>query len=135
MEAALYDPRHGYYAAGRAAIGRGCDFFTSVSVGPLFGRLLATQFEEMWERLERPARYAGRPPLARIFHHARSSPGTIRFLTSPILLRTCGSGLQPGHVTRNIGRGCKDIVSEGMRIADETVVHESQVSGLKPGPT
>ncbi|MCX6966608.1 MAG: SAM-dependent methyltransferase [Verrucomicrobia bacterium] len=57
MERALYDPAHGYYASGRAAIGRGGDFMTSVSVGPLFGRLLAVQFEEMWERLERPARF------------------------------------------------------------------------------
>ena len=54
MERALYDPAHGYYASGRAAIGREGDFMTSVSVGPLFGRLLAVQFEEMWERLERP---------------------------------------------------------------------------------
>ena len=30
---------------------------TSVSVGPLFGRLLATQFEQMWERMDRPARF------------------------------------------------------------------------------
>lgn len=55
MEQALYHPAHGYYASGRAAIGRGGDFVTSVSVGPLFGRLLTIQFEEMWERLERPA--------------------------------------------------------------------------------
>lgn len=58
MERALYDPAHGYYASGRAAIGRHGDFLTSVSVSPLFGRLLAVQFEEMWERLERPARFA-----------------------------------------------------------------------------
>ena len=58
MERALYDPTHGYYASGRAAIGRRGDFLTSVSVGPVFGRLLAVQFEQMWERLERPARFA-----------------------------------------------------------------------------
>jgi len=54
MELALYHPRHGYYGAGRAALGRGGDYFTSVSVGPVFGELLGTQFREMWERLERP---------------------------------------------------------------------------------
>ena len=58
MELALYHPEHGYYASGRAAIGRGGDFITSVSVGPLFGRLLAVQFAQMWERLERPARFS-----------------------------------------------------------------------------
>jgi SAM-dependent MidA family methyltransferase len=55
MEAALYHPEHGYYASGRAALGRKGDYFTNVSVGPLFGRLLMRQFAEMWERLGRPA--------------------------------------------------------------------------------
>jgi SAM-dependent MidA family methyltransferase len=53
MEQALYHPSHGYYSSGRAAIGRGGDYFTNVSVGPLFGRLLAAQFAEIWERLGR----------------------------------------------------------------------------------
>jgi len=57
MELALYEPVHGYYASGRAVIGRQGDFMTSVSVGPLFGRLLATQFEEMWRLLGQPARF------------------------------------------------------------------------------
>jgi SAM-dependent MidA family methyltransferase len=51
MEQALYHPEHGYYSSGRAAIGRRGDYFTNVSVGPLFGRLLAAQFTEIWERL------------------------------------------------------------------------------------
>lgn len=54
MALALYHPAHGYYSSGRAAIGRGGDFFTSVSVGALFGQLLAGQFCEMWERLGQP---------------------------------------------------------------------------------
>jgi SAM-dependent MidA family methyltransferase len=54
MDLALYHPEHGYYTSGRAAIGRAGDFFTNVSVGPLFGRLLARQFAEMWELLDRP---------------------------------------------------------------------------------
>ena len=57
MELALYEPTAGYYSSGRAAIGRQGDFLTSVSVGPLFGRLVCTQFEEMWEKLGRPARF------------------------------------------------------------------------------
>ena len=55
MEQALYHPEHGYYASGKARIGRGGDFFTNVSVGPLFGRMLSTQFREIWERMERPS--------------------------------------------------------------------------------
>ncbi len=57
MEAALYHPLHGYYSSVRATIGRRGDFFTNVSVGPLFGRLLARQFAEMWERLGEPAQW------------------------------------------------------------------------------
>jgi SAM-dependent MidA family methyltransferase len=53
MEQALYHPEHGYYSSGRCAIGRRGDYFTNVSVGPLFGRLLAAQFTEMWEALGR----------------------------------------------------------------------------------
>lgn len=54
MEQALYHPMHGYYSSGRCAIGRGGDYFTNVSVGSVFGRLLAAQFGEMWEQLGRP---------------------------------------------------------------------------------
>lgn len=54
MEQALYHPALGYYSSGRCEIGRRGDYFTNVSVGPLFGRLLAAQFVEMWESLGRP---------------------------------------------------------------------------------
>jgi SAM-dependent MidA family methyltransferase len=54
MELALYHPRHGYYGAGRAALGRAGDYFTSVSVGAVFGRLLGVQFCEMWDLLGQP---------------------------------------------------------------------------------
>ena len=50
MEKALYHPEHGYYA-GKARIGREGDFFTSVSVGPLFGSLLARQAVQMRQLL------------------------------------------------------------------------------------
>jgi SAM-dependent MidA family methyltransferase len=45
MELSLYAPGLGYYER-RRQIGRGGDFFTSVSVGPLFGQLLAFQFAQ-----------------------------------------------------------------------------------------
>jgi SAM-dependent MidA family methyltransferase len=56
MEMALYHPGFGYYAktGGPSPIGRSGDFFTSVSVGPLFGRLLARQFFQMWRVLSNP---------------------------------------------------------------------------------
>jgi SAM-dependent MidA family methyltransferase len=51
MEQALYHPEHGYYSSARATIGRRGDYFTNISVGPVFGELLAAQFAEIWERL------------------------------------------------------------------------------------
>jgi len=53
MEQALYHPEHGYYSSGRCAIGRKGDYFTNVSVGPLFGQLMLEQFAEIWERLHK----------------------------------------------------------------------------------
>ncbi len=57
MELALYHPCWGYYTAvgTPARIGRGGDFFTNVSVGPVFGELLGVQFAEMWEAMGKPA--------------------------------------------------------------------------------
>ncbi|MHB8523287.1 MAG: class I SAM-dependent methyltransferase [Limisphaerales bacterium] len=46
MERALYHPTLGYYETGRQTIGRRGDYYTSVSVGTLFGELLAFQFAE-----------------------------------------------------------------------------------------
>jgi SAM-dependent MidA family methyltransferase len=43
MQAALYDPEHGYYARG-AAIGEGGDFLTSPHVSPAFALALARLF-------------------------------------------------------------------------------------------
>ena len=51
MQQALYHPEHGYYSSGRCAIGRKGDYFTNVSVGPLFGHLMVAQFAEIWEEL------------------------------------------------------------------------------------
>ena len=51
MEFALYDERFGYYARAARRSGRAGDFFTSVDVGALFGRLLAQQLAEMAECL------------------------------------------------------------------------------------
>ena len=58
MEQALYHPAHGFYSSGRCRIGRRGDYFTNVSVGSLFGRLMARQFGEIWERLGRPDGFA-----------------------------------------------------------------------------
>lgn len=52
MADALFDPDHGYYASGKATIGKHGDFYTSISVGPLYGRLLASQFAQIHDALD-----------------------------------------------------------------------------------
>ena len=56
MRECLYHPVHGYYS--RAESKRFADYYTSVDVHPIFARLLARQFAEMWESLGRPAEFA-----------------------------------------------------------------------------
>jgi SAM-dependent MidA family methyltransferase len=57
MEQALYHPQFGYYSSGRATIGRSGDYFTNVSVGPIYGTLVAVQLAEVWQQLGRPAEF------------------------------------------------------------------------------
>ncbi|HEX3371287.1 MAG TPA: SAM-dependent methyltransferase [Candidatus Acidoferrales bacterium] len=55
MRECLYHPVHGYYSRTNAR--RGGDYYTSVDVHPIFGRLLARQFAEMWTVLGSPAHF------------------------------------------------------------------------------
>ena len=55
MREALYHPQFGYYS--RKDVRRFADFYTSVDVHPVFGRLLARQLAEMWELLGRPGEF------------------------------------------------------------------------------
>jgi SAM-dependent MidA family methyltransferase len=55
MDSCLYDPQYGYYSRAEQLPRR--DYFTSVDASPIFGRLLARQFQEMWVRLGRPAEF------------------------------------------------------------------------------
>ena len=53
MEAALYDPEHGFYATTGAA-GRRGDFLTSPEVGPLFGAVVARALDGWWREAGEP---------------------------------------------------------------------------------
>lgn len=57
MELALYHPEHGYYASGRARVGKSGDFYTSVSVGRIYGRVLASVCREIWAHLGSPKEF------------------------------------------------------------------------------
>jgi SAM-dependent MidA family methyltransferase len=51
MQAALYDPEHGYYNTARLKIGAGGDYYTSSNVHAAFGATLARAFSELWAKL------------------------------------------------------------------------------------
>jgi len=55
MRECLYHPVHGYYS--KVESPRFADYYTSVDVHPIFGRLLCRQFAEMWEHLGRPKEF------------------------------------------------------------------------------
>lgn len=55
MRECLYHPVHGYYSKPESQ--RFVDYYTSVDVHPIFGRLLARKFAEMWEQLSRPKEF------------------------------------------------------------------------------
>ena len=92
MEACLYDPEFGYYSG--SVDRRRADYYTSVDVSPVFGRLLARQLEEMWRALDRPAQFtiveggAAAGALARHFlDFRRGAPAGILFSTCTMWLR------------------------------------------------
>ncbi|MCW1887348.1 SAM-dependent methyltransferase [Luteolibacter flavescens] len=57
MAAALYDPAEGYYGRPAGQVGKAGDFITSVSVGPLFGRLLARHIASWHQQAGSPERW------------------------------------------------------------------------------
>jgi len=75
MELALYCPVYGFYELEQDTIGRRGDFYTSVSVGSLFGELLAWQFAEWLEEFWSPEEISRRlrlefpdDPMMRVSH-------------------------------------------------------------------
>jgi len=57
MESCLYHSEYGYYMDARQRIGRDGDFFTSSSVGAIYGQLIAKQLHQMWEILGCPTKF------------------------------------------------------------------------------
>lgn len=55
MRECLYHPVHGYYSKPESQ--RFADYYTSVDVHPVFGRLLARKFAHMWEQFDRPKEF------------------------------------------------------------------------------
>lgn len=62
MDRALYEPGLGYYRRSTPGPGRGGDFLTAPETHPIFGRAVARQLDEAWERLGRPDPFVVREP-------------------------------------------------------------------------
>jgi SAM-dependent MidA family methyltransferase len=99
VEAALYDPVHGFYQRGGAAGRRHGDFITSPEVGPLFGAVVARALDTWWRELGEPDPYvvvdagAGVGTLARSVRVAE--PACLPALTYLLVERS--AALRAGH--------------------------------------
>ena len=84
VDAALYDPADGFYAAGGHA-GRRGDFLTAPEVGPLFGAVISNAVDAWWVAAGSPARFV-------VAEHG-AGPGTLartlsnRSIASPAIMK------------------------------------------------
>jgi SAM-dependent MidA family methyltransferase len=123
MDACLYHPEHGYYT--NADQGERRDYITSVDVTPVFGRLLARQFHEMWTVLGRPQPFAlveagaGTGRLAKqVLDYARESLGefyeAIRYVAveRAAVRRTTQATKLEKHMANNRFCSCEELPAE-----------------------
>ena len=103
MEVALYHPGGGYYTSGER-VGASGDYYTSPSVHPAFGALLAVQILQAWRLLGRPVPFtiveagAGNGLLCRdILSGASGLPAPFRESLSYLCIdRRTSAGLETG---------------------------------------
>jgi len=57
MDTVLYHPEFGYYSSPEPRVGHDGDYYTSVSVHPLFAACIADQMAQMWQLLGRPSQF------------------------------------------------------------------------------
>ena len=123
MDACLYHPEHGYYTKADQSERR--DYITSVDVTPVFGRLLARQFHEMWIVLGRPQTFtlveagAGTGRLAKqVLDCARESLGkfyeAMRYVAveRSAVRRTTQATKLEDHIASNRLCSCEELPAE-----------------------
>ena len=80
MDAALYDPVHGYYRRTRDPFGKGGDFYTAEQIQPVFGILMAARIRTLYQEMGAPPDFtvvelgAGRREMADAFSEWRYIP-------------------------------------------------------------
>ena len=80
MQAALYDPAHGYYRRARDPFGKQGDFYTAEQIQPVFGILMAARIRALYHEMGAPSDFtvvelgAGRGEMAAAFSEWRYLP-------------------------------------------------------------
>jgi len=80
MEAALYDPVHGYYRGARDPFGKQGDFYTAEQIQPVFGILMAARIRSLYQAMGAPPDFtvvemgAGRGEMSAAFSEWRYVP-------------------------------------------------------------
>ncbi len=80
MEVALYHPEYGYYRRAHDPFGKAGDFYTAEQVQPVFGILIATYLQRLYEQMGCPADFrvielgAGRAEMAQAFSAFEYTP-------------------------------------------------------------
>ena len=80
MEAALYDPVHGYYRRAHDPFGKQGDFYTAEQIQPVFGILMAARIRALYQEMGAPPDFtvvelgAGRREMAAAFSEWRYVP-------------------------------------------------------------
>ncbi len=112
MDTCLYHPEFGYYTKAGQQPRR--DYFTNVDASPIYGRLLARQFYQMWTELGRPTPFqlveagAGTGALAKqVLDFATTSLPEFYAATQYVALERSGerSAAQRGSLAGHMGRG------------------------------
>jgi SAM-dependent MidA family methyltransferase len=93
MEAALYDPVHGYYRRARDPFGKQGDFYTAEQIQPVFGILMAARIRALYREMGAPPDFtivelgAGRGEMAAAFSEWRYVPVDLAEGAMPALFR------------------------------------------------
>lgn len=140
MRLALYEPGQGYYRKGVRRIGRGGDFFTSVSVGDLYGELLAVLARKVWCSMSEPAQFtvveqgAHDGQLAEDFLNGAGRLGTERFVQSlRLVLVEPDEGLRFAQADRLQGWGEKvQWVSDWSEVSGVGVAYANELLDAFP---
>ncbi len=128
MELALYCPVYGYYEKEGDTVGRRGDFYTSVSVGRLFGELLALQFTRWLREMEEPSEQRTLKPRvsidpSQIGPTAESAVGS---LSLPKKWQLVEAGAHKGELARDILSWLQEYEPGLARSVDYLIIEPSE---------